>query len=152
MMGGTVVPGSVQNGTRFFDGAGARLGLMVPLALLALSACARDESVARFVPPDTVWELRELDGAPWAHPATISFGTGGAVLGRGPCNSFTARQQVPYPWFELRAIAATKRACPALAAEAVYFAALQEVTLVEVSGPVLLLSNDAGRRLVFRAR
>ena len=47
-------------------------------------------------------------------------------------------------------VAATKRACPDLAAENAYFTALQSMTLSEVLGNVLILSNDAGDEMVFR--
>ena len=48
-------------------------------------------------------------------------------------------------------IAATRRACGELDAEAAFFAALADVSLAEVSGPVLALSNEAGVEMVFRA-
>ncbi|MBC7178797.1 MAG: META domain-containing protein, partial [Roseovarius sp.] len=38
-----------------------------------------------------------------------------------------------------------------LAEEALYLTALAEMTLVEVLGDVMILSNDAGREMVFRA-
>jgi heat shock protein HslJ len=43
-------------------------------------------------------------------------------------------------------------ACPDLAAESQYLTALGEMTLAEVSGPTLILSNDAGRSMVFTAQ
>jgi len=48
-------------------------------------------------------------------------------------------------------IGATKMACPDLAAENLFFAALAEMTLSEVLGDTLLLSNDKGREMVFKA-
>ena len=75
----------------------------------------------------------------------------GEVTGTGPCNAFTSTIEVPYPWFKLGPIASTRKACPALAAETAYFRALKEATLVEVSGPVMIISNTDGLNLVFNA-
>ena len=61
-------------------------------------------------------------------------------------------QTAPYPWFDLTRMVSTKRACPALAAEHAYFAALLEMSLVEVSGTIMILSNDHGREMVFSAQ
>ena len=57
---------------------------------------------------------------------------------------------MPYPWIKIENIAATKRACPDLAAESAYFTSLQAMTLSEVLGDVLILSNDEGDEMVFR--
>ena len=67
------------------------------------------------------------------------------------CNRWFANQGVPYPWFEISAIGATKMACPDLTAEAQFFSSLEAMTLSEVSGDVLVLSNDAGRSMEFKA-
>ena len=45
----------------------------------------------------------------------------------------------------------TEMACDALAAEAVFFAALGQMTVAELSGDRLTLSNAAGRIMVFQA-
>lgn len=124
--------------------------LLCLLALtLALTAC-KDETLSGYAPENTTWIWQELDGAPAPAPATLKLGPG-RISGRAPCNSYSARQTVPYPWFKLVGIAATKMACPELAAEAAYFKALEEMTLSEVSGDLLLLSNDAGREMLFVA-
>jgi heat shock protein HslJ len=47
-------------------------------------------------------------------------------------------------------LASTRAICPDLAAEQRFLAALSGMTLAEVSGPVLILSNDTGDRLEFR--
>ncbi|WP_425039409.1 META domain-containing protein [Primorskyibacter sp. S187A] len=127
-----------------------RAALMLGLTL-ALGACRADESVAAYGAGETLWQLVRIDGAPFEAHATMRFGESGAVFGQAPCNSFSARQSAPYPWFELGPIRATKRACPDLEAEARFFASLGEMTLSEVSGTVLVLSNDAGRSMEFRA-
>lgn len=120
-------------------------------ALLSILGCA-DETISGYADPTAVYQLVTLDAAPFSAEATITFPEEGQVAGSGPCNRWSASQAVPYPWFELGPVLSTKRACPALAEESALFAALAEMTLAEVQGPVLILSNDAGREMVFEAR
>lgn len=125
-----------------------KLWLTLPILL---SACLKDETVAGYADPELVYLLEEVDGEPYPERATISFPEPGRVAGQAPCNSYSASLTAPYPWFAVDTIAATRRACPALAHEAAFFEALRAATLIEVSGPVLILSNDAGLEMVFRA-
>ncbi|MGR3291722.1 MAG: META domain-containing protein, partial [Paracoccaceae bacterium] len=76
----------------------------------------------------------------------------GRIAGKGPCNSYSASQNAPYPWLELGLIAATRAACPDLAAEREFFQALGGMTQIEVLGDLLILRNDAGDEMIFRAR
>ncbi|MCP3969788.1 MAG: META domain-containing protein [Rhodobacteraceae bacterium] len=125
-----------------------RLVLTLPILL---SACLKDESVSGYADPGAVYRLGELSGAEFTARATISFPGAGEVRGQGPCNSYSARQTVPYPWIRIEALAATRRACPELVDEAAFFGALEAMTLAEVAGGVLILSNDEGAEMVFRA-
>lgn len=120
------------------------------LALLSLVACS-DETISGYADPDAVYRLTEIDGAVYTGTATIIFPEEGSVRGEAPCNSWFASQSAPYPWINLGPIGATRRACPDLEAERTYFDAVSAMTLAEVQGPVLILSNDAGREMVFRA-
>lgn len=119
--------------------------------LALIPACQGDESLAAYGAADKVWVLESIDDAPWPVRTTITFPEEGRMAGDAPCNSYFAEQTAPYPWFEAGPIGATRRACPELAQENRYFAALEAMTLSEVSENVLLLSNDAGRTMVFRA-
>ncbi|MCG6902058.1 MAG: META domain-containing protein [Rhodobacter sp.] len=126
--------------------------LRIPLILpLLLTACPKDESVSGFVDPETVFHLVEMNGDPATAGATIQFPQEGRVQGTGPCNGYSATQTVPYPWIRIEAIAVTRRVCRELDAENAFLAALQAMTLVEAKGAVLILSNEAGGQLVFRA-
>jgi len=116
-----------------------------------LTGCSGDETVAAYGAADRLWQLESLDGAAFPASATLEFGEGGAISGTTPCNLYSGRQTVPYPWFAVERIVTTRRACPDLAAERAYLDALQEMTLSEVAGPVLRLENDAGREMIFRA-
>lgn len=118
---------------------------------LALAGCGADETVSGQVDPATEWRLETLHGAPFAARATLRFPAPGEVAGAGPCNRFSARQTVPYPWIAIEGVRATRRACPELDAERRYFEALGAATLAEVSGGVLILTDGAGREAVFRA-
>jgi heat shock protein HslJ len=123
------------------------------LCLLALlPACQANESVAAYGAADRVWTLTELDGTPFTSRATLAFPKPGRIAGQAPCNRYFATQNVPYPWFQAGPIGATRMACPDLQAETQYFVALSEMTLSEVAGPTLILSNDAGRSMVFTAQ
>ena len=123
------------------------------LAVMALSVLGycKDETVTGYGGAEAVWHLESLDGAAFPARATLMFPAEGELAGEAPCNTYSGRQTVPYPWFAAEAVAATKRACPKLAEEALYLTALAEMTLVEVLGGVMILSNDAGREMVFRA-
>lgn len=120
------------------------LVLAVPLA-----ACLGDETVARYGGGEHVWRLVEIDGAAYGASATLAFDGGGQISGEAPCNRYSGRMAAPYPWFEVGAIAVTRRACPDLAAEAAFFAALATMSLAEVSGGTLILSTPEGREMVF---
>ncbi|MBU2992615.1 META domain-containing protein [Octadecabacter sp. 1_MG-2023] len=122
------------------------------LMFLALAACQGDESVSKFTDPEAEYQLAEIDDAPFTALATISFPEEGRVEGQAPCNRYFATQTAPYPWFALEGIGATRMACENLAAESAFFAALEVMTLSEVQGGTLILSNVDGRSMVFKAR
>lgn len=130
---------------------GARAFPAAAAFVAGLAACNGDETISGYADPDAIYRLEELFGDPFPAQATISFPEEGRIAGEGPCNRFSAAQRVPYPWFEAGQVVATRRACPDLAAETAFFAALGAMTLAEISGPVLILSDEAGRQMVFRA-
>ena len=115
-----------------------------------LATCGPDETISGFATPQASYRLISLDGVDFTARASVRFPDPGQVTGTGPCNNFNAVQRVPYPWFELGPIASTRRACPELGAETTYFAALGEMRFAEVFDDTLLLSNEAGREMVFQ--
>ena len=125
------------------------LFLSIPILLASFLV---DETVSGYGGSEQVWQLVEINGDEFRATATLEFGRNGRVTGQGPCNTFSATQTVPYPWFELDQIASTKMACADLAAETIYFETLNAMTLSEVSGAILLLSNDEGDEMVFQAQ
>ncbi len=122
-----------------------RLILLLSLFTVGCS----DETISGYADRDAVYRLTELGGEPFTAKATISFPEEGRAVGQGPCNTWSAEQSVPYPWIDLGPIAATRRACPDLEAEAKFFEALASVSLAEVSGNVLLLTGEV--EMVFKA-
>lgn len=128
---------------------------MIRLAALFLvgfiPACQADETVAGYGGAEKTWTLTELDGAPFTATATMSFPETGRIAGRAPCNNYNGEMSVPYPWFEVGPLMSTRMACPELEQEGLFFAALGEMTLSEVLGDTLILRNDAGREMVFKA-
>ena len=125
----------------------APAALLAPLLLLA---CSGDQGVSAFVDPASTWRLTEMNGTTFAARASIAFPAPGRVTGQGPCNAYGAQQTAPYPWIEIGNITATKAACPDLAAEQDFFAALAGVSIAEVSGDTLILSADDGLEMLFK--
>ncbi|MGH1463735.1 MAG: META domain-containing protein [Cognatishimia sp.] len=119
-------------------------------AIVLCTACKTDETLAAYGAADTTWQLTTIDDSAFAARATLNFLPDGLVRGHAPCNSFTATQTAPYPWFELTPVLSTKRACKALQAERRFFAALSKMSLAEISGDTLILSNDAGQLMLFK--
>lgn len=125
--------------------------LLLPAGLLLLTACA-DETSSGYATPGASYYLREINGAAFAATATITFPEKGAIGGQGPCNTWFADQPAPYPWFTPGPITSTKIACPDLDQEQVFFTTLSTMNLIEFSGPVLLLSDGEGGKMLFEAR
>lgn len=126
-----------------------RMTLLLPM--LALIQCERDESVATYGAADQNWVLQEIDGNPYEASALLRFPEAGRIEGNAPCNSYSGTLDAPYPWFEVKDLTATRAACAGLEAEGFYFAALLAMTQSEVSGDVLILRNDDGHEMVFKA-
>jgi heat shock protein HslJ len=81
----------------------------------------------------------------------LRFTEDGKIAGNAPCNSYSGTLSAPYPWFEVTELTATRAACAGLEAEGYYFAALIAMTQSEVAGDVLILRNEDGHEMVFKA-
>ncbi len=125
--------------------------ILIALLIFTLTGCKYDDTISGYVDQRAEWVLVELDGKPFPASATITFPSKGRIAGQAPCNRYSATQSAPRPWFEAGPVMSTKMACADIAAEQRFFKALGEMTLVDVLGNVLVLSNDAGREMVFRA-
>lgn len=121
------------------------------LILTVLAACGADETISAFGGGDD-YVLIELNGTPVATEITLNISDNGQISGQGPCNRYSADQSAPYPWFAIGPIISTRMACPDLPLEADYFSTLESMTIAEVAGPVLILSNDSNEMLVYQSR
>lgn len=126
-----------------------RFAMILPL--MALFQCERDETVAAYGAGDQVWKLHDIDGQTFTADALLQFPEEGRIAGQAPCNSFQGSLNAPYPWFEVQDLSATRAACPELEQEGIFFAALLTMSQSEVSGDVLILRNDDGHEMVFKA-
>jgi len=81
----------------------------------------------------------------------MTFPETGKIAGLAPCNRYSGTMEAPYPWFEAGQVVSTRMACPDMQAEAAYLAALASMTQSEVSGNILILRDDAGHEMVFKA-
>lgn len=116
-----------------------------------LAACQADETLTAYGGQGS-WALTAINDVPFKAKAHMTLETGGAVRGEAPCNQFSTTQTAPYPWFTLAPIMSTKRACEHLGEEAQFFEMLSKMTLSEISGPVLILSNDTGETMEFSVK
>ncbi|UWQ28437.1 META domain-containing protein [Leisingera sp. M523] len=133
-----------------------QLGKPVPrvawiCSLLFASACTGDETLSAYGAAGKVWHLSSIDNAAYPAFAWLTFPEPGKVAGRAPCNSFQGTQTAPYPWFSAETLTTARAACPELTLEADFLQSLQKMTLAEVSGDVLILSNGQGREMLFTA-
>jgi len=129
----------------------APLLIIVAGAILFITTRPGDETVAAYGGSDKTWVLAEIGSMDVAPDATLSFAEPGRITGTAPCNSYSATMSVPYPWFEATEIVVTRMACPELAAERAFLDALAAAAYSEVLDDTLVLSNDDGPLLVFKA-
>ena len=123
----------------------------LPLALLALAGCLRDETVSGYAEPGAVYRLEAVDDRPARTAFALVFPRPGRAEGQGDCLSFTARQTAPYPWFELVDERIRLPDCVHTQEERAVVLLVLAMTIAEFSGDRLLLSDEAGRALLFRA-
>lgn len=126
------------------------LQMFLAIPILLMSALTAN-SASDLLDPNATYQLISVDAVPYLGTANISLPVAGTILGKGPCNTFAGEQSATYPEFRLGAIRATRRGCPELELENLFFEALQSMQSIEISGATLILSNKAGRELVFQA-
>lgn len=124
---------------------------MVFLFTLVLSNCQKDETISGYTDPDVVFTLIDVDDQPFNARATIQFPKMGRVTGNGPCNSYSAAQTAPLPWFKLGPMRTTKATCPDIDKERKFLTRLGEMSQIETLGNTVILRNEDGLEMVFRA-
>lgn len=108
-----------------------------------------DETIRAYGAGDDIWHVQTLNGVDFTASATFRFSARHKIAGQGPCNSYSATMDIPFPWFGTGPIAATRRACPDLAAETAFFETLRAATQSEVRDGKLTLSGDDGVLMTF---
>ncbi|WP_323769673.1 META domain-containing protein [Antarctobacter sp.] len=120
-------------------------------ALLGLASSAVAQDGMTDVSAKGRWVLQSIGDAPFTASAELDLSEPGRLSGRGPCNGFSGRLDGVWPEISVGPLRATRRACPELAQEHVYFMALQAVRLAELREGTLVLTDAAGREMVFTA-
>ncbi len=116
-------------------------------AALSLTACVTpalsDEEIA-----GVDWHLVGIEGQKVDWTASLRF-DGDKVSGKAPCNRWFGTNAATFPDVAIAAIGATKMACPDLAAESVFFEALQVMQKAELDQDHLFLTGPEGRVVEF---
>lgn len=131
--------------------AAAALALLAACAPAAPDAEPEGAAVTEgnWLLPGTDWRLVEMNGAPAGGGVTATLTEDGRVTGQAPCNRFTAPYSGRWPDLTFAPAAATRMACPELAAETAFFAALGAVTHAAIGDDGLTLTGPGGVALRF---
>lgn len=124
--------------------------LTVALVALSLTGCRGDDATRAFG-PDRVWTLKQLNGTPFAARAKLTFPTTDEIAGVGPCNRYFGAMNTAYPQFSAGPIGSTRMACPDMAAETAFLAALEVATQAEATSDTLTLTGPNGLTMVFKS-
>lgn len=137
---------------------GLQIAALVALAALLAGCCACRSYQKRTRRPleGTEWQLVQLNGKrvqPEAGRFTFTLlAEGSRLTGVGACNrltgTYTATGQGA---LRIGPVASTRMACPGMAEESAFIAALESATHYDMDGPMLLLLADGELRAVFQA-
>jgi heat shock protein HslJ len=116
------------------------------LSFAALAACVTPALSDEIQGVD--WHLVGLEGQQVAWNASLRL-DGDKVTGKAPCNRFFGTNAADLPAVGVTALGATKMACPDLAAEDAFFAALQAMQRAELDQGHLFLIGPEGRIMEF---
>ncbi len=116
-------------------------------AALALTACVTpalsDDGMS-----GVDWHLVGLEGQEIGWIASLRF-EGDKVAGKAPCNRWFGTNTAALPALAFQGLGATRMACPDLAAETVFFEALQAMQRAELDQGHLYLTGPEGRMMEF---
>ncbi len=123
-----------------------------PVVLL-LAACqpVPDTATPNTATPNLAqdWKLVGFSEGALPPRVTMDLREPGRAAGQGPCNRWFGEVVGQFPEFRLPMVASTQMACPDLAAEGRFHAALGRVTAAELVGGQLILTGPEGLRLTF---
>lgn len=114
---------------------------LVLIAALALFAAAQPGLADQAIPGKD-WILIEVDGGKPGYAASLSLAQPGKITGQAPCNSYFGSIMQTGDSFVVGGLAATRMACPDLAAEAAYLQMLQAVSHGVVQDGLLILTGN----------
>lgn len=126
--------------------------LLSGLAILVLAGCITGKDDGGTINAEALardWRLVTLNGADFAARATMDLREAGRASGQAPCNRWFGTIEGALPAFILQGVAATKMACPDMAAEADFLAALGRAELVALEQGRLVLTGADGLRMEF---
>jgi heat shock protein HslJ len=130
--------------------AGMRVALLALVAAIGMKP-AMAQPRDPYSEPDRVWILQSLGGTPFEAEATLVFVEPGRIAGQAPCNRYGGALTADWPGFGVQGVFATRMACPDLAAEGAFLAALSAMTQAALDGDGrLVLSNETGGQMEFR--
>lgn len=118
------------------------------LAMIPLSAGTVMAITPSELPPGE-WQLFSLDGAEVAYRATFFIEEDGRYSGRAPCNRYSGQNGAAWPALSFGQPAVTRMACPELAAEQDFLAALTAVRQAQSKDGRLVMRAGTGPELVF---
>jgi heat shock protein HslJ len=120
---------------------------LVLCAALSMAACVTPAmSEAEIEGVD--WHLVGLEGQTVSWAASLRL-DGTQVGGKAPCNTWFAKNPATLPEVSIRAIGATRMACPDLKGESAYFDALTAMQRAELDQGHLFLIGPEGRIMEF---
>lgn len=120
-----------------------RLSLLCFATLAACVSPALSDEIA-----GVDWHLVGLEGQEIAWNASLRL-DGDKVTGKAPCNRYFGTNAATLPAISFGGMGATRMACPDLAAETVYFEALQAMQRAELDQGHLYLIGPEGRIMEF---
>ncbi len=117
-----------------------------PLCFATLAACVSPALSDEIAGVD--WHLVGLEGQEIAWNASLRL-DGDKVTGKAPCNRYFGTNAATLPAISFGGMGATRMACPDLAAETVYFEAMQAMQRAELDQGHLYLIGPEGRIMEF---
>ncbi|MEO1306566.1 MAG: META domain-containing protein [Pseudomonadota bacterium] len=126
-----------------------RLSLYI-LSLFLLGQCGPDETISGYAGTGSRWDLVSLGEEAASGTITLEFPKTGRIAGTGPCRPSYVPQAAPYPWIEIRNLDAPPDDCAEITQQQRYLEALSAMTLSEVSGDALILTDETGREMIFQ--
>ncbi|KMW59069.1 hypothetical protein AIOL_004050 [Candidatus Rhodobacter oscarellae] len=123
----------------------------VILPLIWLTFCQTDETLAAYAGRDRVFRLAEMQDRPVDEAVTLRFPARKTLELRTTCGQMAGRITAPLPWFALSLERGKDQDCDARALHDNLYNLINGMHLAEIAGDTILLQDDHGATLLFRA-